>query len=137
MCSSIYGGSDSNHSYLDLFNETHPIISAKLAVPLDNNDGLHSIVSLTLCRAPYIAIVALVYEENNVSELEIIPNTLRSTRKASCLDILNWLKSIGVDVIVVPRTEKTLDILKKSDIRFILVDPGSTLREVLELFLNR
>ncbi len=131
VCSELDG------SYLGLFGEPRSSIGITLAVPLDNDDGLYSIVSTTLYRAPYIAIAVLRYGENSISKLEIIPNdTLRSHKKISCLDVLSWLKSLGVDIIVVPRTDRTLSILEKSGIRFILVDPCLKLREALELFLN-
>ncbi len=66
-------------------------------------------------------------------ELEIIPNILKTLKKTTSLDILNWLIDNGVNMIVVPKTDRDmLKAVEKSEVHFILIEPGSLLKEVLE-----
>ena len=123
--------------YFDIvgyFNTGECLFSTRVSVPLDNNDGLESIVSSSYRRAPFIALVVLCDEDKSIKELEIIPNSLRALKKVSGSDILNWLLNNYVEIMIIPRTDKDLlNIIEKSEIRFRLVDPGLTLNEVIEV----
>ncbi len=122
---------------MDLFDDSYNDSITRLAAPLDNNNGLASIVSSTLCRAPYIGIITLIRKNNNISEIEfeIVPNTFRTQRKANCLSVLNWLESNIINIIIVPKTDmEAISALERFDIRFVLVEPGRILEEVLRSF---
>lgn len=123
-----------SYYYLGLFKELYDSVGIKLAVPVDNNAGLFSIISNTIRRAPYIALVSLRYGKYTLSDLEIIPNILRALKKTTSLDILNWLLDNGVNLIAVPKTDREmLRILGKFEVHFLIVEPGLSLREVLEI----
>ncbi len=110
------------------------LTTRRMAAPLDNNNGLESIVSSSYRRAPFIAFITICMDEKKVKELEIIPNSLRSLRKASSSDVLNWLLKNHVELIVIPLTDKDLlSVVEKSGTPFLLIDPGLILSEVLEI----
>ncbi len=113
--------------------------SSRVSVPLDTNSGLESIISSSYRRAPFIALITLCEENENknIEELEIVPNSLRSLKKVSSSDILNWLLNNYVEIIIIPKTDRDLlNAIEKSEARFLLVDPGLTLHEILEVIFN-
>ncbi len=113
-------------------------IFSRLAVPLDNNNGFDSIVSSTLKKAPYIALVDFDREKGVVVDLSIVSNTLRSLKRTSCLDIMNWLIGNGAEIIVIPESDtEALNIVEKVRVDFIVVEPGMSLREIIETYLRK
>ncbi len=119
---------------VDYFNTGECLFSTKISVPLDNNDGLESIVSSSYRRAPFIAFVILCNEDKSIKGLGIMPNSLRALKKISSSDILNWLLNNYVEIVIIPKTDiDLLNTVKRSEVRFRLVDPGLTLNEVIEV----
>ena len=119
---------------VDYSNMGECSLSARVSIPLDNNNGLESIISSSYRRASFIALVTICDENKSIKELEIMPNSLRALKKASSNDIFNWLLNNYVDIIIIPRTDRDLlNIVERSGARFLLVDPGLMLSEVLEI----
>ncbi len=105
----------------------------RIAVPLDNNNGLESIVAFRFARAAFFAIVD--YENQQIISLNIYNNQYAMGGRGVGITVAQWLASMGVHAVLAPEIgPNALRALQSFGIRIIRVNPGIPLKQALEYY---
>ncbi len=104
----------------------------KIAVALENNNGLDSIVAYRFARAPFFAIIEV--ENGKVKKLEIIPNSYGGGARGVGPAVANWLANMGVKIAVGPHIGPNAAMaLRSLGVEFRQVSSGTRLVEVIRI----
>lgn len=76
----------------------------KIAVPLENNQGLNSIISIHFGESLFFGF--LVFQEGNLSSSEIISNKFAHEEKRKGILISEWLMSKKIDILILKESLK-------------------------------
>ena len=105
----------------------------RIAVPLDNNNGLDSIVSFRLGRAPFFAIVDL--EGGEIRNLNIYANPNAGGMRGVGIATAQWLASMGVRIVLASKVgPNAMQALQALGIQIMNVAPGIPLRQALSSY---
>jgi len=73
--------------------------TSKVAIPLENNNGLESKIHVEYGEAPYFGFLEL--EEQKLSKLEVLPNKFTEKEKRKGILVSDWLSSQNIDKVYV------------------------------------
>ncbi|MFO7797996.1 MAG: cation diffusion facilitator family transporter [Promethearchaeati archaeon] len=71
--------------------------TSKVAIPLENNNGLESKIHEKYGEAPYFALIEL--EEQKLSKLEVLTNKFAEKEKRKGILVSDWLSSQNIDKV--------------------------------------
>ncbi|TFF91715.1 MAG: hypothetical protein EU543_06250 [Promethearchaeota archaeon] len=71
--------------------------TSKVAIPLENNNGLESKIHEKYGEAPYFVLIEL--EEQKLSKLEVLTNKFAEKEKRKGILVSDWLSSQNIDKV--------------------------------------
>jgi len=108
----------------------------KIAFPTSSGEGLDAVVGDRFARSPKITVVE-VDEGGRVVKAETIDNEAASLPSGAGTKFVQKLVELGINAVAGPRPGPHAEtILKRAGIRFIEVEPGKRVRDVLEAVLQ-
>ncbi len=104
----------------------------RIAIALENNNSLESIIAYRFARAPFFAIVDI--ENSRVVKLEIVANQFGGGARGVGPAVANWLANLGVNIVVGPHVgPNAAAALRGLGIEFRQIGAGTPLREALRI----
>ena len=102
----------------------------RIAVGLDEYNGLYSRVSWGIAHAPYLALVDIA--NGSIVDMLVVPNPLADMRGGVGVAIARWLIDNNVDIVIVGHIgPHALEAINARKIQVIQPMPGETLGSVL------
>jgi len=108
----------------------------KIAFPTSSGEGLEAVVGDRFARSPRVTIVE-VDEGGRVVRAETIENDAASLPSGAGTRFVQKLIELGVSAVAGPRPGPHAEmVLSRAGIRFVEVEPGKRVSEVLEAVLR-